>query len=281
MSLVQFPRLENKAWIPTEGLSINEYIYYGELRWDNSIKVQSIPVPTLQFPGQTQLGKALQGQLNAWVSCGSLLDIPHWVGKLISDQPNRNALVGRIISGCESAKSLTTLNKGNFTIKDLVTSANTAVGDERSGIYLNCYRNFPNDPQKTVIRVGKSVNFKKRVADHFSRGKSDSTYGEERTHYTKARQTKEQHYVVLCIVQRPIEQTIAEKLFVNLLETYSPIVLARDLNQFTKGLDNPESDIHVLMSRFAKYRVHSIAAAKQAVLSSEVAKQTNWPGGEN
>ena len=251
---VQVPRKADNAdrgklWVPAPKLRVNFNVYFGEVRWHEGVGVVAGPAaPSSSLTRTSQFGKAIEGQFVAWSREGLALGVPLNIDEIMKDSNKRGQLMNRIRAGCQAAGTLDVLNKSDFTLKDLVDSAKNAQHHPGSGIYLNCYRDFKDSPAKLpAIRTGKTVLFSSRTQDHIRKGKPDSKYEGERTHYDTARKAHSANHMVVCILTDSTDHEIAEQLFTNLLETYAPGVTAQSFEEFTRLWWNQEADVTVAL----------------------------------
>ncbi|ETN39460.1 uncharacterized protein HMPREF1541_05684 [Cyphellophora europaea CBS 101466] len=279
---VSIPARDQEHWVPPHCIQVNEAIYYGELRYNEIVTMEDhIDTARLRnmVPGQSsQLGKAIEAQLVAWNEQQPEVDMGDDVKKTISNTAQRNKLISRIIEGCEKAGSYGILNKPDFVQSDL-SSFQDAKDCQQGGIYVNRYSSFIDDPAlKPVLRVGKGTVIAKRIDDHVKHGDPQSTYDLEKTHYRMARKANVKEHFVLCILSSAVDQTIAEQLFNNLLQTWAPWVITNTIFETTPEEDSRSRDVELDKIKAVKYRAFFLAAYRHKLLSDSVQVLTGWPG---
>lgn len=69
--------------------------------------------------------------------------------------------------------------------------------------------------------MGKAHTISKRTGEHIDRGRPESDWKKDESHYSVARQAGQKQHIVLCILASENDRVIAEQVFINLFECWA------------------------------------------------------------
>ena len=272
---VSIPKQDRVAWVSRDFVHVNEHVIYGNVTVHSDIPVlmQNPSVGHISVQG-SQLQKAIIGQLEVWFDQRGTLALGDVLTEVIKSSALRHRVTSTILQGCAAANSLTALNEANFSCLGLATSFAQSANFRAPGIYCNIYSRFKSNPEKKpVVRIRKSINIHDRCYQH-RQHILDPRYKAERTHMAIARDASDHHHLALCVVKHATERTIAEQLFINLLETWAPNV-SGNITHVT----DPNNSVQSLLEANSRNQAIAVDARKQILLTEQTSRLTGWPGG--